>query len=99
MREWCRKFKNKQTEVHDEEGRGRKSVAAEDIVQRVNGSFWSSINGTYPITRCYSPDFASSDFHLFFRLKNWLGGQGFQKREELQSSCSLLLSFLWTIGG
>ncbi|GBN54584.1 Histone-lysine N-methyltransferase SETMAR, partial [Araneus ventricosus] len=33
----------------------------------------------------YSPDLAKSDFHLFPELKNWLGGQSFQKNEEIQS--------------
>ncbi|GBN92859.1 hypothetical protein AVEN_4482-1 [Araneus ventricosus] len=27
----------------------------------------------------YSPDLATSDFHIFLELKNWLGGQSFQK--------------------
>ncbi|GBM89645.1 hypothetical protein AVEN_260664-1 [Araneus ventricosus] len=33
----------------------------------------------------YSPDIATSDFHLFPQLKNWLGGPSFQKNEEIQS--------------
>ncbi|GBM80403.1 Histone-lysine N-methyltransferase SETMAR [Araneus ventricosus] len=33
----------------------------------------------------YSPDLATSDFHIFPELKNWLGGQSFQKNEEIQS--------------
>ncbi|XP_035213014.1 uncharacterized protein LOC118186946 [Stegodyphus dumicola] len=36
VREWCRKFKDGRTDVHDEGGQGRKSVAADDIVQRVD---------------------------------------------------------------
>jgi histone-lysine N-methyltransferase SETMAR len=36
VREWCRKFKYGRTDVHDEGGQGRKSVASEDRVQRVN---------------------------------------------------------------
>ncbi|GBN55108.1 hypothetical protein AVEN_74469-1 [Araneus ventricosus] len=27
----------------------------------------------------YNPDIVTSDFHLFPELKNWLGGQSFQK--------------------
>ncbi|GBM07537.1 hypothetical protein AVEN_100733-1 [Araneus ventricosus] len=42
VREWCRKFKAGRTDVIDEEGHGRKSVATDDIAQRVPGSFWSS---------------------------------------------------------
>ncbi|GBL93381.1 hypothetical protein AVEN_219498-1 [Araneus ventricosus] len=34
----------------------------------------------------YRPDIATSDFHLFPELKNWLGGQSFQKKEEIQSN-------------
>ncbi|XP_035228430.1 histone-lysine N-methyltransferase SETMAR-like [Stegodyphus dumicola] len=34
--EWCRKFKDVQTNVHDEGGQGRKSVATDDIVQQVD---------------------------------------------------------------
>ncbi|GBN28543.1 hypothetical protein AVEN_80322-1 [Araneus ventricosus] len=29
-----------------------------------------------------SPDLATSDFHLFRELKNWLGGQSIQKKED-----------------
>lgn len=36
VREWCRKFKEGRTDIHDEEGQGHKSVAREDNVQRVN---------------------------------------------------------------
>ncbi|GBO15289.1 hypothetical protein AVEN_93640-1 [Araneus ventricosus] len=33
----------------------------------------------------HSPDLATSDFHLFPEFRNWLGGQSFQKNEEIQS--------------
>ncbi|GBM66264.1 hypothetical protein AVEN_35542-1 [Araneus ventricosus] len=33
----------------------------------------------------YSPDLATSDFHLLPEVKNWLGGQSFQKVEDIQS--------------
>ncbi|GBN89599.1 hypothetical protein AVEN_199393-1 [Araneus ventricosus] len=46
VREWCRKFKDGRTDVHDGKGEGCKSVATEDLVQRVPSSFWSSLNGT-----------------------------------------------------
>ena len=36
VREWCRKFKEGQTDVHDEDGQGRKSVATVGLVQRVD---------------------------------------------------------------
>ncbi|GBN02509.1 hypothetical protein AVEN_211667-1, partial [Araneus ventricosus] len=32
----------------------------------------------------YSPDLATSDFHLFSEWKNWLGGQSFLKNEDIQ---------------
>ncbi|GBN35363.1 hypothetical protein AVEN_225761-1 [Araneus ventricosus] len=53
--EWCRKFKNGQTDVHDEEEQGRKSVSTEDLVQRAPGSFWSSLNGKCLITCRIAP--------------------------------------------
>jgi histone-lysine N-methyltransferase SETMAR len=31
----------------------------------------------------YSPDLAQSDYHLFTYLKNWLGSQHFNNKEEL----------------
>ncbi|GBM34861.1 hypothetical protein AVEN_47801-1 [Araneus ventricosus] len=43
VREWCRKFKDERTVVHDEERQGCKSVTTEDIVQQVPGGFWSSL--------------------------------------------------------
>ncbi|GBM14853.1 hypothetical protein AVEN_28583-1 [Araneus ventricosus] len=42
----------------------------------------------------YSPDLATSEFHLFLELKNWLGDQSFQKNEELQSNVKAHLSTL-----
>ncbi|GBM69012.1 hypothetical protein AVEN_69666-1 [Araneus ventricosus] len=42
----------------------------------------------------YVPDLATSDFHLFPELKNCLGGQGFQKNEEIQSSFKVHLASL-----
>ncbi|GBL89907.1 hypothetical protein AVEN_178337-1 [Araneus ventricosus] len=55
VREWCRNFKDGQTDVLDEEGQGRKSVITEDLVQRVPGSILSSLNGTCLITRRIAP--------------------------------------------
>ncbi|GBL91736.1 hypothetical protein AVEN_71375-1 [Araneus ventricosus] len=40
----------------------------------------------------YSPDLATSDFHLFPELKNSLGGQSFQKIEEIQSNIKARLA-------
>ena len=34
--EWCRKFKEGRIEVHDEGGQGRKSVATDAVVERVD---------------------------------------------------------------
>ncbi|GBM14705.1 hypothetical protein AVEN_71987-1 [Araneus ventricosus] len=39
-----------------------------------------------------SPVLATSDFHLFPELKNWLGGHSFQKNEEIQSNVKAHLS-------
>ncbi|KAJ4449789.1 hypothetical protein ANN_01193 [Periplaneta americana] len=36
VREWCRQFKEVQTNIHNEGEQGRKSVAIEDIVQLVD---------------------------------------------------------------
>ena len=36
VREWCRKFKDGRTDVHDEGGHGRKSVATVGLVERVD---------------------------------------------------------------
>ncbi|GBN24313.1 hypothetical protein AVEN_257046-1 [Araneus ventricosus] len=42
----------------------------------------------------YNPDLAMSNFHLFLELKNWLGGQSFQKKKELQSNIKAHLTSL-----
>ncbi|GBM43788.1 hypothetical protein AVEN_92773-1 [Araneus ventricosus] len=42
----------------------------------------------------HSPDLATSDFHLFPELKNWLGGQIFQKNEEIQTKVKAHLTSL-----
>ncbi|KFM80042.1 Histone-lysine N-methyltransferase SETMAR, partial [Stegodyphus mimosarum] len=34
----------------------------------------------------YTPDLASSDFHLFPKLKQWLGGKCFQNDSELKET-------------
>ncbi|GBN22071.1 hypothetical protein AVEN_170092-1 [Araneus ventricosus] len=44
----------------------------------------------------YSPDLATSDFHLCSEFWNWLGGQSFQKNEEIQSSIKAHLTSLAT---
>ncbi|GBM05713.1 hypothetical protein AVEN_175557-1 [Araneus ventricosus] len=44
----------------------------------------------------YSSDITTSDFHLFFELKNWIGGQIFQNNEELQSNFQVHLTSLAT---
>ncbi|GBL93240.1 hypothetical protein AVEN_42680-1 [Araneus ventricosus] len=55
VREWCTKSKDGRTDVYDEEGRRHKFVSTEVLVQRVPGSFWSSLNGTCLITRHIAP--------------------------------------------
>ncbi|GBL81058.1 hypothetical protein AVEN_83134-1 [Araneus ventricosus] len=41
-----------------------------------------------------SSDLATSDFHLFSELKNWLGVQSFQKNKDIQSSVKAHLTSL-----
>ena len=36
VREWCRKFKDGRTEVHDEEGRGRPSQVTDELMEEVD---------------------------------------------------------------
>ncbi|GBM18834.1 hypothetical protein AVEN_203109-1 [Araneus ventricosus] len=40
----------------------------------------------------YSPDLATSDFHLFTELKKWLRGQSLQINEEIQSNVKVHLT-------
>ncbi|GBO18601.1 hypothetical protein AVEN_195342-1 [Araneus ventricosus] len=35
VREWCRKRKDGRTDVHDEDGQGRKPFACEDLAHRI----------------------------------------------------------------
>ncbi|GBL87843.1 hypothetical protein AVEN_192025-1 [Araneus ventricosus] len=44
--------------------------------------------------QAYSSDLATSVFHLFYELKNYLRGQSFQKNEEIQSSVKAHLTHL-----
>ncbi|GBM00062.1 hypothetical protein AVEN_214129-1 [Araneus ventricosus] len=52
------------------------------VTQQVLDQFKCYVSGQ----PTYSPDIVTSDFHLFPELKNWLGGQSFQKNEEIQSN-------------
>ena len=36
VREWCRKFRDGRTDVHDEGGQGRPSLVTDDLVQHVD---------------------------------------------------------------
>ncbi|GBM63304.1 hypothetical protein AVEN_186124-1 [Araneus ventricosus] len=90
VREWCRKFKDWRTNAHDEEGQGSTSVAIKDLVQRVLEKFkWDMSDQT-----TYSPDLETSDFHLYLELKNWVEGQSFQKKEQLQNNVKAHLTSL-----
>jgi histone-lysine N-methyltransferase SETMAR len=40
----------------------------------------------------YSPDLATSDYHLLTYLKNWLGSQHFNNNEELMEGTKTWLS-------
>jgi hypothetical protein len=45
---------------------------------------WSISTGSWlTILLTYSPDLASSDYHLFTYLKNWLESQCFNNNEDL----------------
>jgi transposase len=35
VREWCRKFRDERTNVHDERGQGRHSIVIDELVQKV----------------------------------------------------------------
>ncbi|GBL95404.1 hypothetical protein AVEN_154806-1 [Araneus ventricosus] len=65
---WCREFQNSRTYVHDEDGQERKSVACEDLAQRVDQLVRERDGG---------------DFHLVRELKTGLGEQHFHTNEEL----------------
>ena len=85
VREWCRKFKGGRTDVHDEGWQRRKSVATEDIVQRVDQVIREKRRKPY---------LAPSDFHLLPELKKLLGRQRFQANEELQNNVKAHLNSL-----
>ena len=36
VREWCRKFRDGRTDVHDEGGQGRHSIVTDELVQKVD---------------------------------------------------------------
>ena len=36
LREWCRKFRDGHTDVHDEGGQGRHSIVTDELVQKVD---------------------------------------------------------------
>ncbi|GBM97303.1 hypothetical protein AVEN_181155-1 [Araneus ventricosus] len=42
----------------------------------------------------YSPDLAPSDFHLFLKLKKFLGGERFRSDEELENAVTTWLNEL-----
>lgn len=58
VHDWCRQFKNRRTDVHNERGQGRKSIMTEDLVHQVdqfvreNGRTTVSDLSTFPETSC-----------------------------------------------
>jgi transposase len=36
VREWCRKYRDGRTDVHDEGGQGRHSIVTDELVQKVD---------------------------------------------------------------
>ncbi|GBO31891.1 hypothetical protein AVEN_8729-1 [Araneus ventricosus] len=63
--------------IHDN-ARPHNAVATQQLLEQFK---WNVSDHT-----AYSPDLATSDFHLYPELKNWLGDQSFQKNEEIQSN-------------
>ena len=81
VREWCRKFKEGWTDVHDgghDNAWPHCANVTKDLLKKFN---WEVFD--HPP---YSPDLAPSDFHLFRELKAWLGGQRFAANDELQDA-------------
>ncbi|GBL96523.1 hypothetical protein AVEN_207753-1 [Araneus ventricosus] len=53
-----------------------------------------SLQNTSATKKCVLFRLAPSDFQLLPELKNWLGGQSFQKNEEIQSKVKVHLTLL-----
>ncbi|GBM04748.1 hypothetical protein AVEN_20193-1 [Araneus ventricosus] len=62
--------------IHDN-ARPHSAVVTQQLLEKFR---WDV--SEYP---AYSAHLAMSDFHPFPELKNWIGGQSFQKNEEIQS--------------
>ncbi|GBM42881.1 hypothetical protein AVEN_245705-1 [Araneus ventricosus] len=90
VRELCRIFKDGRVDVCDEEGQRHKSIATEDLVQLVPGTCKWEVSD-HPL---YSPNLAMSNFYVFLELKNWVGDQSCQKKEELQRNVKADLTSL-----
>ena len=47
VREWCRKFKDGRTDVHDKGGEGRHSTVNDELVQKVDHSMHGNVISCY----------------------------------------------------
>jgi histone-lysine N-methyltransferase SETMAR len=84
VRKWCRMFNEGKTNVHDEERSGRPSLITEDLKRKqalLQEFGWEVFE--HP---AYSPDLTPSDFHLFPKLKEILGGRRFKSDEEVKDA-------------
>jgi histone-lysine N-methyltransferase SETMAR len=64
--------------LHHDNARSHTAQATEKIIQELQ---WELLLENPP----YNPDLAPSDFHLFGRLKNHLGGKSFADDEEIET--------------
>jgi histone-lysine N-methyltransferase SETMAR len=72
------------TNVHDEERSGRPSPITEDLKRKqamLQEFGWEVFE--HP---AYSPDLTPSDFHLFPKLKEFVGGRRFKSDEEVKDA-------------
>ncbi|GBM41101.1 hypothetical protein AVEN_63296-1 [Araneus ventricosus] len=70
--------------IHDN-ARSHSAVVTQHFLEQFK---WEMYVGTY------NPDLGNSDFHPFPELKNWVVGQSFQKKEEIQSNIKAHISSL-----
>ncbi|XP_068207786.1 histone-lysine N-methyltransferase SETMAR-like [Palaemon carinicauda] len=82
---WCREFSEGRTDVHDEQRSGRPSVS-DEVVAKIERILLDHAP--------YSPDLAPTDFHLFPKLKQHLGGQRFNTDEEVKEAVSKFIDGL-----
>jgi transposase len=55
LRQWCRIFKDGQTNVQDEERSGRPSLMSNDLVQSVDQKIYEKLSFTISVLSCEYP--------------------------------------------